>query len=45
MIDFYIGCLDLIFMWFSSESWLVILPFSVMIFSVTIMFFRLLFRG
>lgn len=43
MIDFYTGCLDLIFMWFSSTSMIVILPFAVMSFSVLLMlFFRIL---
>lgn len=42
MIDFFVSCLDLVFMWFSSESWLVLLPFCVMVFSVCVMFlFRL----
>ena len=36
MIDFLVSCLDLVFMWFSSESWLVILPFCVMVFSVCV---------
>lgn len=45
MIDFYTGCLDLIFMWFSSDSWLVILPFSVMCVSIIITFFYKLLRG
>lgn len=43
MIDFFTSCLDLIFMWFSSDSWFVVLPFCVMVFSVAVMFvFRLL---
>lgn len=45
MIDFYTGCLDLIFMWFTSDSWLVILPFCVMSFSVIITLFYKMLRG
>lgn len=42
MIDFFTSCLDLIFMWFGSDSWLVILPFGVMVFSLLVMLvFRL----
>lgn len=45
MIEFYTKCLDLIFVWFSSDSWLVLLPFSVMCFSMIIMLFYKLLRG
>ena len=42
MIAFFVSCLDLVFMWFSSDSWLVVLPFCVMVFSVCVFFvFRL----
>lgn len=45
MIDFFVNCLDLIFMWFSSTSWLVVLPFCVMVFSVVVMFVLRLIGG
>lgn len=45
MIDFLYNALDLIFMWFSSDSILVVLPFCVMVFSVCIMFAVRLIRG
>lgn len=38
MISFFTGCLDLIFMWFSADSWVVVLPFCVMVFCVIVMF-------
>lgn len=45
LIDFFVSCLDLIFVWFSSESWLVVLPFCTMIVSVMIMFVIRLIGG
>lgn len=38
MIDFLLGCLDLVFYWFSSDNMLVVLPFCLMVFSVCVMF-------
>lgn len=45
MIEFFTSCLDLVFMWFSSDSWFVVLPFCVMVVSVIIMYVIRLVRG
>lgn len=45
MIDFLLGCLDLVFYWFSSDNLLVVLPFCLMVFSVCVMFVLRLVGG